>query len=1096
MRTYNTYYTDKDSLRDFLSRHHLKNNAQMLVQVFTAVTQRTELSKMLDDLVDLLPSAVILGTTTDGEICSATVTTGKTVISVSQFDHTRLSYANASDDSDSYAVGRTLANELIKNDTKAMIVFADGLHCNGDMLLQGITSAGSVPIVAGGLAGDNARFETTYVFTKDGIQPKGAVAATLHNPTLQVYTDYSFNWQPIGKTMRITRAENNRVYTIDDRPAQQIYRHYLGDDVADGLPAIGIELPLIIDRNGTEVARAVVSAHEDGSLSFSGNLRPGDSVRFGHGDASLILDKSHLPIRSLNHQAVESIFVYSCMARRRFMPNLIEQEILPLQSISETAGFFTYGEFYSRQGKCELLNQTMTILALSETPRKSSRPSKVPRIHRTLNDYQKTTKALSHLLDITTKEMHQRYLELEAEKQIIDAKREALEEAQAVGHFGSWEVDLQTRKSVWSKESYRIYGLDPETTEPTLDTFFSMLLEEDFPKAEEALKLVKKGNQKTIDVRVRRNDGKIITLLISAKVIMDAQGEPLKMVGTTLDITEQVALREQNSELASIIEDSTNEVYVVEKDSYRILYVNAAAMNALGYSRRELLNMTLCDINADLTPEKLSRLQRALIEQGSIFNETVHLRKDGSSYPVQSYVQYKKFNNKNAAIIFDVDVTQLHEVQQKLRHQAYHDTLTGLPNRALFDVRLEQAVVNANMHHECFALFFIDLDNFKQINDTLGHSIGDNVLRIIAERLSGSIKEYDTLARLGGDEFIIILQHIRSSEDIEMIASRILTALSPSIKTKMHDLHISASIGISRYPKDSENGEDLLKFADTAMYKAKEAGKAQFQFYSSTMTHHAIERAMIEADMHTALEKGEFEVYYQPQVDMDGQRIYGLEALLRWKHPKQGMIPPDRFIPVAEATNMIQPLGEFVLHQAMRQIRSWHEKGLQPGILAINLSIQQLEDKTFLSKLSDAIDEAGFDIPRLELEITESQMMRDPERSIEALKKISGMGIEIAIDDFGTGYSSLAYLKRLPVSKLKIDKSFVADLPYDEEDSAIIDAVMALGKSMKLAIIAEGVEVKEQADYLKEKGCRYLQGYYFAKPLPADEVEKFLKTRA
>ncbi len=1094
MRTHNVYYTDHHSFADFMSKHNLHDNAQMLVQVFTSIIDESTLSKMLDDFIKLFPTATIIGTTTDGEICSGKVTTGKTVVSISQFETTRLSYANAVNNAcDSHAVGRNLGKKLIEADTMAMIVFGDGLHCNGDALLQGIASVDSAPAVAGGLAGDNGRFKTTFVFTKDGIQTNGAVGAALHSAQLQVCTDYSFNWQPIGKTMRITRASQNRVYTIDDLPAQEVYRHYLGSDVADGLPAIGIEFPLIIDRNGTEVARAVLSAHDDGSLTFAGDLRQGDTVRFGHGDATMILNKAHIPVQNLDSQTVESIFIYSCMARRRFMPNLIENEVSPLQSLTETSGFFTYGEFYSCQSNHELLNQTMTILALSETREKKDRPVYLPKAQKELNDYQKTTKALSHLLDITTREMEQRYVELEDEKKTIESKREALEEAQSIGHFSSWEVDMQTKNAKWSDESFRIYQLDPKTTLPTLDTFMSMLIKEDLPKAESTLKEIYDGRIHTVDLRMQRRDGVIITVLLSAKMLFDSQRNPVKIVGTTLDITEQITLREQNEELAAIIEDSTNEVYVVEQDSHRLLYVNTAALNALGYTRQEMLQMTIYDINTALTEEKAAALQKQLIHEGRAFNEAIHMRKDGSTYPVQSYIQHKKFNNKEAAIIFDVDVSQLHEAQHRLRHQAYHDTLTGLPNRALFEDRLAQSILYAHHHNECLALLFIDLDNFKQINDTLGHTVGDDVLKITAERLSGCIEKSDTLARLGGDEFTIILQNMHSPQDIGKVARRLLDTLKPTVKIDKHDLHISASIGISLYPKDAQNEEDLLKFSDTAMYRAKEKGKAQFQFYAIDMTHRALEKAMIEANIHTALEKGEFEVYYQPQIDTINNRVYGLEALLRWNHPVSGMIPPDRFIPVAEETNMIQELGAFVLCEAMREVRSWYKKGLHPGKLAVNLSIQQLENPDFISKLSNAISDAGYDTPWLELEITESQMMRDPMHSIEALKKISDIGIELAIDDFGTGYSSLAYLKRLPVNKLKIDRSFVSELPYDEEDCAIIDAVLALAESLKLSVIAEGVETSEQAIYLQQHGCNYFQGYHFAKPMPAKEVETYLR---
>jgi diguanylate cyclase (GGDEF)-like protein/PAS domain S-box-containing protein len=1225
MTTYNTYYSDPADFSVFLRRHRLKDNPRLLVQVFTAVTEERALKRIIAEIASMLPAAAMIGATTDGEICSGVVSTGKTVVSLTQFVTTALRVVQIDGEhANSYQKGQKMAKRLFTPKTAVAILFADGLRCNGEAFLNGIISVDANPLIAGGLAGDNGRFEHTFVFSAKGPSKGGAVGVALDNPRLHVHTDYSFNWQPIGREMRITRVDGNRVYTIDDVPAYDLYKKYLGEDVAQKLPQIGIEFPLIIRRGETDIARAVLSKHKDGSLSFGGNFRPGDTVTFGYGDVQNILLHAEDTLNNIAGMPVESLFIYSCMARRRFMPAQVQNEIIPLQSVADVAGFFTYSEFFSHGESRELFNQTMTLIGLSESEAPAEKHAVAPRKQNGLNEYQKTTKALSHLLNVTTREMAESYRLLENRNKIIKAKREALERAQSVGHFGSWEIDLITKKSVWSDESYRIYKLDPETTQPTLDTFMSRVIPEDLPKARSALASLTDGKIKSIDLRVRRTDGVIITVLLNGKMLFDEKKRPVKLIGTTLDITEQVKLREKNEEFAAIIEDSTSEVYIVERGTNRFLYVNAQALKTLGYTREEMYGMTIFDINSSLTPEHAKYIESKLLELGSFVNKTEHVRKDGSRYPVHSFLQHKKFDNKDVAIIFDMDVTKLvesekrqkqqaqileqindavistdlngiithwnngatalhgytademigksigilylpddeeqfrfmrqqalsrggfrdqirkrtkrgdiiyanvsisllkddagnvigltrysqditqrKEIEDKLRaqtallnHQAYHDTLTELPNRALFEDRLQQSINNALRREEDFALFFIDLDNFKQINDTLGHHVGDEVLKVIAKRVAGCIKEGDTLARLGGDEFTVILQDIKASENAAAVAQKIIHNLKPKIKLGPHELHVSASIGISLFPKDSVLKDDLLRFADTAMYKAKDEGRSHFQFYSRDMTLLAFEKAMMEASLHKAIEKKQFVVYYQPQIDARNNSIYGVEALVRWHHPEMGVVLPDKFIPLAEETNFIKVLDSYVMRQAMQDLRDWYDAGLRSGMLSLNLSIKQFTGSIFVNELTALICETGFDVRWLELEITESQMMLNPMQSIEILNTLNEMGINIAIDDFGTGYSSLAYLKRLPVHKLKIDQSFIMGLPEDEEDCAITDAVIALAKSMNIAIVAEGAEKSEQVAYLLEQGCHFIQGYYYTKPLPKAEMARYIERNA
>ncbi|MCD6190488.1 MAG: EAL domain-containing protein [Sulfurimonas sp.] len=446
-----------------------------------------------------------------------------------------------------------------------------------------------------------------------------------------------------------------------------------------------------------------------------------------------------------------------------------------------------------------------------------------------------------------------------------------------------------------------------------------------------------------------------------------------------------------------------------------------------------------------------------------------------------------------------VDITAQRQTEEELKvqkdvlaHQAHHDALTGLPNRILFNDRLEQAIEKAKRNETKVALLFIDLDHFKEINDSLGHEIGDKILQEVTKRLEETIRDEDTLARLGGDEFTIIVEDLLHGEDASLLANKVLKVLAKFINIEDNILYVSSSIGISLYPDDGGSSVNLLKYADSAMYRAKNEGRNNFQFYSAEMTELAFERVVMETSLREALEHEDFIVYYQLQVNGVNDQIIGMEALVRWKHNTMGLVSPAKFIPIAESTGLIVEIDRFVMKTAMTQLAAWYKEGLNPGVLAMNLSIKQVQRKDFISMFKSLIKESGCKPEWLELEVTESQIMGDPEESIKMLNKISEIGVELAVDDFGTGYSSLAYLKKLPINKLKIDQSFVRDLPDDEDDAAITKAVIALAKSMNLRVIAEGVETKAQKDFMVENGCNNIQGYFYAKPMPSDELKSVL----
>jgi diguanylate cyclase (GGDEF)-like protein len=434
-------------------------------------------------------------------------------------------------------------------------------------------------------------------------------------------------------------------------------------------------------------------------------------------------------------------------------------------------------------------------------------------------------------------------------------------------------------------------------------------------------------------------------------------------------------------------------------------------------------------------------------------------------------------------------IIEANQAEKRIRHLAYNDLLTGLPNRALFMDQLGRRIEQARVAGEAVAVLFLDLDRFKNVNDSLGHDVGDRLLIAVAQRLRRSVRNADCVARLGGDEFTVVLAEVIGPNAAVTAAQNICRALSTPFQIDGHDIFVSTSVGISMYPHDATDVGTLLKHADTAMYRAKKTGSG-FQFFEASMEHSISEHVRMENDLRRALDRDELEVYYQPQARVESGSIVGAEALVRWRHPTRGMVSPAEFIPLAEETGLINPLGEWVLRTACRQLRAWRDAGLPPIRMAVNLSVKQLLKKDFASSIEQALNDTGVDPSMLELEITESTLMENAQDTLEALHRLRGLGVRLSIDDFGTGYSSLSYLKRFPVDIIKIDRSFVRDVPHDADDASIVTGIIALAHSLRLEVVAEGVETASQLAFLQERSCDLMQGYYLSKPVPAEQFAR------
>ncbi len=460
---------------------------------------------------------------------------------------------------------------------------------------------------------------------------------------------------------------------------------------------------------------------------------------------------------------------------------------------------------------------------------------------------------------------------------------------------------------------------------------------------------------------------------------------------------------------------------------------------------------------------------------------------------LEAQVAQRTSELKSANDKLRLDLEERKRVELSMRHMAHHDALTGLPNRTLFRDRLTHAMAQADRYHQKLAVLFLDLDRFKAINDTLGHNVGDQLLKIAAERLRSCVRDCDTVARLGGDEFTIIVDDIMEVQDAAVVAQKILDTLSQPYNLHGHEVFISVSVGITLYPTDDESADNLLRNADSAMYRAKEYGRNNYQFYVADMNVKARARLMLESSLRRALDRGEFTLYYQPRVDLFSGRVIGAEALLRWRHPEIGLVPPAEFIPILEETGMIIPVGDWVLRQASKQNRAWQDMGLPPIRMAVNLSVRQFIQKDLAESVLRVLEQVGLAPEYMELEITEDLLLEHNQTNIITLTKLRNQGIHISIDDFGTGYSSLSYLKRLPIDTLKIDQSFVRDIDTDPDNKAIASAIIAMAGSLHLNVLAEGVETDEQLAFLRAQGCNEIQGFSFSHPLPADEFERLLR---
>jgi len=681
-------------------------------------------------------------------------------------------------------------------------------------------------------------------------------------------------------------------------------------------------------------------------------------------------------------------------------------------------------------------------------------------------------------------------------------KTELLEQLINTSPAAMFIVD-QDRNMLFANKSYAtLFGYEQEEVINVNARIFH-ISDESYEKfAEIAFNAVRKGIPVETDFQVKKKDGTLIWIHIVGSLFK----EQSLILWTIIDITKRV---ENENKIKSFGQkmDLALSGYKAGIWEWNLkdnsTYASIQWKKMLGYDENlvDTLDVWKNSVHPDDLEDSLTLVEEAVRNKETTL-ENIHRLKHKNGHWIwilaRGTIVYEDDGNMRL-IGMHIDITEQKELELKYAHQkkdlqylANHDVLTGLPNRLLFQDRLEESLKRAKRKDSLFALFFIDLDHFKEINDSFGHDVGDDVLKAVTKLFKEKLRQEDTLARLGGDEFAVIIENLKSVDDASVLAEKIVAIFKEPIVLDDYPFYLSCSIGISLFPEDDDDVRNLLKYADAAMYKAKENGRNGYSFYQVEMTHSALKKVIIETELRNALAGDELLVYYQAQMNAQENKLVGMEALIRWRHPTIGIMTPEKFLPIAEASGIIIDIDRAIITKAVKQLVQWYDAGLNPGVLALNIAVGQLEKKDFISFVKELLAETKCKPEWLEFEITESGLMKNPADAIKVLDALSSLGIELAVDDFGTGYSSLSYLKKLPVNRLKIDKSFVDELPYDEEDVAITKAIIALAKSLNLRVIAEGVEQIEQKEFLIENGCSNIQGYFYDKPKSAKEMEAML----
>ena len=691
-----------------------------------------------------------------------------------------------------------------------------------------------------------------------------------------------------------------------------------------------------------------------------------------------------------------------------------------------------------------------------------------------------------------------RAIEDACQKRSLKASEERYRLLMQSSHYGIWDWNLREDMLYLSPEWKQQLGYKDHELENSFSTFEKLLHPQDKIHVIDTVKsfIANPEDQWNVEFRMLHKTDGYRWINARASYKTDTSGRVVRMLGVHIDVTQRRNSDEKLRQAAQVF-SSTIEGVIITDANARILRVNPAFEQITGYTSGQAIGRMPRFLQSDdQDKDNINSIWNTLLSDGYWSGEILNQRADGNSYPALMTISAVRDDSQKTTgyVCLFVDITQSKRTEERLEFLAHHDALTKLPNRLLFKARLNQALQHAIRNRSKVATMFIDLDRFKHINDSMGHNVGDELLQQVSERLIHSIRAEDTLARISGDEFVLMIEHDLSVESITNVLTKIMNTFREPFELSHHKVLITCSIGVSIFPEDADNADELVRNADAAMYRAKEHGRNTYEYYTPEMTASALEHVFLENALHHALSENQFTQYYQPQFRLDNGLLTGCETLIRWHHPQEGNISPHRFIPLAVQNGTIQEIDFWMFRTACIQGRAWLDQGLPVQHISVNMTGSQIQHKDFAEKINNILLETKFPKENLEIEVTESFVMQRPEVGIYQLQKLYDNGISIAIDDFGTGYSSLSYLKKLPVSKIKLDRSFIKDITEDKDTLAIVCAITDMAKSLGKTIVAEGVETLEQAKQLKELGCEQVQGYYFCRPKDVKKMTDLLRS--
>ncbi|MBY0121067.1 EAL domain-containing protein [Bacillus sp. S/N-304-OC-R1] len=966
-KTMTSLYENKSQLNSFIEKHELSEYPSLLVQIFSGITEREYIIDLQCTLKEMLPQATVIGCTTSSGIFEGRIKENNTILSFTIFEKTELRTILLQQKSfeNSYDMGKKIAQQIIDFDTKALILFAAGEKVNYQSLLEGVYDGNPQLVVSGGTAGTCGLNHVSYSMAGNDLTSQGVVGVALQSKQLYAQVNNHFNWQEIGKTFAITKANEDTIYSLDKKKPVQILKQYLGEGFIKEFAHSKFEFPFI-SHKGEKTPIYILGILKNGAIRVSKSVSEGELLSFSYPDIEATIESTLQGFKQIAKKSVETIFVYNSLSRQRIAHDFSEKELLMLQTIAPANGFFTNGEVFTvKQGTSLFGGGSLTYLSLSE----------------------------------------------------------------------------QTSENKSNRGLTFKYAM-PEH----------------------------------------------LKTLTSLTQLMEASQEDFRQLNDSLTISEQFH--------QSLFNNNTDIVYCTDLQGH-FTNVNPIFNEIFGYEREEVIGTSsLKYVISEDIPRVRMHFFRAIKGKEQYYNATI-LSKNG---------EMNLIHFKNIPIFIDGEciglyvigknMTEQKKIEEKITELANFDHDTGLPNRMRFTEQLEEMLRRAKKKKRMLAVLSIDIDRFKLINDSLGHFAGDLILKELAYRIEKVLPSGSYIGRFSGDKFTVILSKDVQIDEVMKVSKSILTEISKPVHHENQEFFVTASIGVSFYPEDGTNEHELLKNADNATNRSKDQGGNRITFFSTEMNDQAMNRLELESYLRKALHKDEFYLMYQPLIDLETGKIYGSEALIRWNHPKLGLVSPAEFIPLAEETGIIQEIGRWVLQTACNQNKKWQTLGNHHLSVAVNVSAYQFQQPGFMNDVKQALNESNLDPQYLTLELTESTMLTNIDYSIPIMRDLQQLGVKVSIDDFGTGYSSLSYLKDLPINTLKIDRSFINNLREDTYDIAIVKAIITMGHGLEVKVVAEGVETKEQIELLKELNCHYAQGFYIHRPLKITDFEKGLKELA